>query len=167
MIEATQKGLRTTVVALLLIAAVALTALSFHRRDSRLTVQWDFLHWHFGAYEKRDTVGITPVSSIVLTSLTRHHTTVRKGYHLGPLTVFTWWDEDGPDWVGTNALTAGDRLFNPATKRELWKVLAVESQHEFEDGTERDGVLVRDLVSGGKAWVPRTNLNKALLVRER
>jgi hypothetical protein len=83
MIEATQKGLRTTVVALLLIAAVALTALSFHRRDSRLTVQWDFLHWHFGAYEKRDTVGITPVSSIVLTSLTRHHTTVRKGYHLG------------------------------------------------------------------------------------
>jgi hypothetical protein len=46
-------------------------------------------------------------------------------------------------------------------------VLAVESQHEFEDGTERDGVLVRDLVSGGKAWVPRTNLNKALLVRER
>jgi len=153
-----------SVLALLTIVTVGITALRLVRRDSDLHVRWDFRHLQLGRYEERRirfsrmlpaTPGSPPVPG--------NHSSVAKGYHVGPLTVYKWWVEDGPDPVGTNALAVGDRLFDPTTKRELWKVLGVELQHEFEDGTEREGVRVRDAVNGGEAWVPRTNLSKALV----
>jgi hypothetical protein len=164
MAEATQKRLYTKIAILLLLTVVvAATALCFVRRDSQLQVRWDFRNWQFGPYERRDTMGVTPVSGIVLTALTRNYTTVTKGHYLGPMNVFRVWGENGPAPVGTNSLLVGDRLFDPVTMRELWKVLGVERDHEFEDGTEREGVRVRDLVNNGEAWVPRTNLSKAMV----
>ena len=139
----------------LLVAAVAL-ACPHRRHDPELQVRWDARSWHFGPYEKRDTIQVTAVLSFVHQDLAQNVTTVTKGYRLGQLNIFKVWSENGPDTVGTNALRIGDRLFDIAATRELWKVLA----------TEREAVLVRDMASGGKGWVPRTNLDRALFVRE-
>jgi hypothetical protein len=44
--------------------------------------------------------------------------------------------------------------------RELWTVLATERKHQFDDDTDRDGVLVHSSVNGGEAWVPREQLGR-------
>jgi hypothetical protein len=162
MTEAALKRLRATVVvAVLLIAVVALAALCFVRRDSGLQVQWDSRSWHFGAYKRLDSMeGVDMDDGTVSGS----YTTLVEGYQVGPLNVFT---AISPQPLGTNAFLVGDRLFDPMTTREVWKVLATERNHEFDDGIERDAVRARDLVNGGEAWVPRSKLSKALLVRER
>jgi hypothetical protein len=51
------------------------------------------------------------------------------------------------------------------TKREVWRVLAVERQHEFDDDTIHDGVLVRSSINGSEAWMPREKLGKVLVGR--
>ena len=41
----------------------------------------------------------------------------------------------------------------------------VERWREFDDGTERDGVLVRSTGNGGEAWLPREKIGKVLVGR--
>src|SRR5947207_885040 len=90
--EATQKRRRLTyVVWVLLIATAVVCAFSSRTPDSRLQVQWEFRNWHFGSYERRDTIQIVPVFSILRTDLARHWTAVTEGYHLGPMNVFKTW----------------------------------------------------------------------------
>ena len=81
------------------------------------------------------------------------------------LKVFSRTEVPSPGVLGTNTLQLGDRLYDPATRRELWRVLAIERRHEFEDGTDRDGVLVTSCVTGGEAWLPREKLGKVLVGR--
>ena len=66
--------------------------------------------------------------------------------------------------VGTNEVRVGDVLYDPATMREIWRILAVEKQHEFQDETVQPGVLVRDM-HGTEAWMPREKLGKVLVGR--
>jgi hypothetical protein len=44
-------------------------------------------------------------------------------------------------------------------------VLATERKHEFDDDTDRAGVLVRSSVNGGEAWMPREKLRNVLVGR--
>ena len=43
--------------------------------------------------------------------------------------------------------------------------MATEHRHEFDDGTDRDGVLVRSSINGGEGWLPREKLGKVLVGR--
>ena len=70
-----------------------------------------------------------------------------------------------PQPLGTNTVHVGDRLYDPATKGEIWQVLKVERWHEFDDGTERKGVLVPSIVNGGQTWMPTEKMRKVLVGR--
>src|SRR4029079_14287604 len=138
----------TVVVVVLLIAVVSFTALCFVRRDSGLQVQWDSRSWHFGAYKRLDTMEGVDMDDGTVSGC---YTTFVEGYQVGPLNVFT---AISPQPLGTNVLLVKDRLFDPNTTRETWRVLAIERDHKFEDGTYREAAQVRDLVNGREAWVP-------------
>jgi hypothetical protein len=63
--------------------------------------------------------------------------------------------------LGTNSLTAGTLLYNPTTTQQWAKVLNVQDEFEFEDGTNCPGVLIER--KNGTEWVPRASLNKILI----
>src|SRR5580765_7006824 len=62
---------------------------------------------------------------------------VSRARVLGVVKVFSRTEVPSPGVLGTNVLRVGDHLYDPASKREIWTVLAVERKHEFDDGTER------------------------------
>ena len=86
-------------------------------------------------------------------------------YNIGPIVVSRFVEEAFPQPLGTNTLQVGDCLYDPTSKREIWTVLAVEKLHEFDDGTDRDGVLVCSTGNGGESWLPREKLGKVLVGR--
>jgi hypothetical protein len=90
--------------------------------------------------------------------------TRKTSYRVGPL-GFLRSERVALVVLGTNAVHVGDRLYDPTTKREIWTVLAVEKRHEFDDGTDRDRVLVRHSGQYGEAWLPRKKIGKVLVGR--
>jgi hypothetical protein len=116
----------------------------------------DTTGWRLG------TINTTNVSA---TTNSAAEVRVTRGYQVGPVRFFTSWVKPEPQPLGTNQLHVGDMLFDPTTKRELWTVLATERKHEFDDDTDRDGVLVRSRTNGGESWMPREKLGKVLVGR--
>src|ERR1043165_376578 len=97
--------------------------------------------------------------------MARKCTAVTKGHSIGPLRVYKSWIETDPPEIGINVLSVGDVLYDPDNKRELGRVLALDPRHQFLEGSNRDGVLLRSSVDGAEDWTPRTNLNSALYRR--
>ena len=90
--------------------------------------------------------------------------TRRTLYRVGPL-GFLRTERIALEQLGTNELRVGDIGYNPSDKRELWRVLATERNHAFDDDTVKDGVLVRSSINGGEDWLPREKLGKVLVGR--
>ena len=90
--------------------------------------------------------------------------TRRTSYRVGPL-GFLRTERIALEQLGTNELRVGDIGYNPSDKRELWRVLATERNHAFDDDTVKDGVLVRSSINGGETWLPREKMGKVLVVR--
>jgi|ERR1051325_3561488 hypothetical protein len=67
--------------------------------------------------------------------------------------------------LGTNTPEIGLRLFHPHTRREIGSAVKIESAHEFPDGEERPGVLLKT-INDAKVWVPRKSLDNALFLVE-
>jgi hypothetical protein len=67
-----------------------------------------------------------------------------------------------PSILGTNAIQSGMVLYDPVSGKEMGQVVSVERRHQFPNGTSAEGALLRG-VNGGKSWIPRTNLNRALV----
>jgi hypothetical protein len=139
------------------ISLAGISAMIFSvKSSSTRKLQFDFLNWTFFGVEKVHLLGTNNSGAKDITT----------EYHLGPVTFSTFRHEpDAPQAIGTNKVHVGDRLYDPISKREIWRVLAVERKHEFDDDTDRDGVLVRSSVNGGEAWMPREKLGKVLVGR--
>lgn len=148
---------------LLIVALIATIRFYTPKLDDSWQTPWNFRDWHFGRYETRMPFKFSPVISFVRSEQTM--ILVTSGFHFGPLHVFSVRSEMEPQPLGTNEVKVGMVLLDPATQREIWRVLAVERKHEFDDDTDRDGVLVRSTVNGGEGWLPREKIGKVLVGR--
>jgi hypothetical protein len=67
--------------------------------------------------------------------------------------------------LSTNTPPPNAVLYDPVRRRAIGTVVEIEKYHEFDDGSDRAGILLRDL-TGLESWIPRTNLNQSLVIRE-
>ena len=151
-----------------LLVAIALTAISFiPARPLGVEVEWcPWSQWGFGSYKREQlTEGRIDYGRFEDSQEAERVTLITEGFRFGPLHTYTVRVEMEKQPLGTNQLHVGDILYDPATKREIWQVLKVERWHEFDDGTERDAVLVRSTGNGGEAWLPREKIGKVLVGR--
>jgi hypothetical protein len=107
------------------------------------------------------------------------HHEMRKGAHIereitaiyycGPVIIWTTRHEiTGVPiprmLLGTNAVQVGMVIYNRSSQQEIGRVIAVERYHEFDDGTVREGALVRS-TTGVETWTPREVMSKAFVER--
>lgn len=119
------------VVMVLLIVSGSLMTLLLSATPSSKRVRFNFSNWIIFVSDSAE--------------FDRSGNRVRSGkiYHVGPLEISAE-QENQRSPLGTNVAQVGTTLYNPRTGREIGKVLAVERWHEFDDGTERPGVLALD-----------------------
>jgi hypothetical protein len=183
------KSALVTVIALGTIAVIGLAAAvpcfvaPPARRTSPLNACINNLHQIDGAKEEwalegRYTVGAKP-SEADLAKFIRHGMNRCPSggvYHIGEIGQNPTCSVEGHAMeaatgvvelvpLGTNAPPLNAILYAPNNRRAVGTVLNFDEWHEFDDGFEKAGVLIRDL-NGLDAWVPRTTLSKALIMRD-
>ena len=152
----------------LLLVAIAFTAISLLPvRPVVLEVEWSpWSQWGFGRYRsERRSEGRIDYGRFEQSQEAKRVTLVTEGFRFGPLHTYAIRVEMEKPPLGTNTVHVGDILYDPVTKHELWRVLATERNHEFDDDTNKDGVLVRSSTNGSEAWMPREKLEKVLVGR--
>jgi len=135
-----------------LVLIATLYLLSHRRQEGPSQEGWKIkFHkraWKLQRDEERE-VYVTPVGIEV------YYT---RWYQVGPFSVSKS-DVLNPTPLGTNSLESGMVLYQ--REKELGRVLALEPKHKFEDGREREGVLVH--AATGDVWMQRDALTNALV----
>jgi hypothetical protein len=139
-------------VSLVLIAAFYLLA---HRPQEgplkdRWKVGFDARSWKLGKDESRDLY-VTKAGFEVY---------YLRSYRVGPFSLSKA-EVLNPTPLGTNTIQTGTFLYQRDGKKELGRVVVVEPKHKFQDGTLREGVLIR--TATGDVWMPGEKLSDALV----